>query len=37
MFKGAEDYIHNGYEEYNDAVDKIIEVALKIIKLILWQ
>ena len=29
VFKGAEDYIHNGYEEYNDAVDKIIEVALK--------
>ena len=21
VFKGAEDYIHNGYEEYNDAVD----------------
>lgn len=27
--KGAEDYICNGYEENNDAVNKIIEVALK--------
>ena len=29
VFKGAEDYICNGYEEDNDAVNKIIEVALK--------
>ena len=29
VFKGAEDYICNGYEECNDAVNKIIEVALK--------
>lgn len=29
VFKGAEDYICNGYEEGNDAVNKIIEVALK--------
>ncbi|MBR1984234.1 MAG: nucleoside hydrolase [Clostridia bacterium] len=29
VFKGAEDYICNGYEENNDAVNKIIEVALK--------
>lgn len=29
VFKGAEDYICNGYDETNDAVNKIIEVALK--------
>lgn len=29
VFKGAEDYICNGYEENNDAVNKIIEIALK--------
>lgn len=29
VFKGAEDYICNGYDECNDAVNKIIEVALK--------
>ena len=29
VFKGAEDYICNGYNETNDAVNKIIEVALK--------
>lgn len=28
VFKGAEDYICNGYDETNDAVNKIIEVAL---------
>lgn len=29
VFKGAEDYFCNGYDETNDAVNKIIEVALK--------
>ena len=29
VFKGAEDYICNSYEEDNDAVNKIIEIALK--------
>ena len=29
VFKGAEDYICNGYDETNDAVNKIIEVALR--------
>ena len=29
VFKGAEDYICNGYNEINNAVNKIIEVALK--------
>ncbi len=29
VFKGAEDYICNGYNEDNEAVNKIIEVALK--------
>ena len=29
VFKGAEDYVCNGYEKCNDAVNKIIEVALK--------
>ena len=29
VFKGAEDYICNGYNETNDAVNKIIEIALK--------
>lgn len=29
VFRGAEDYIFNGYDETNDAVNKIIEVALK--------
>lgn len=29
VFRGAEDYICNGYDETNDAVNKIIEVALK--------
>lgn len=29
VFKGAEDYICNGYDENNDAVKKIIEIALK--------
>ena len=29
VFKGACDYVSNGYEEDNDAVNKIIEVALK--------
>ncbi|MGN0005036.1 MAG: nucleoside hydrolase [Candidatus Gastranaerophilaceae bacterium] len=29
VFKGAEDYICNGYDEANAAVNKIIEVALK--------
>ena len=29
VFKGAKDYICNGYNENNDAVDKIIEIALK--------
>lgn len=29
VFKGAKDYICNGYDEDNDAVNKIIEVALK--------
>lgn len=29
VFKGAEDYICNGYNENNDAVNKIIEIALK--------
>ena len=29
VFKGAEDYICNGYDETNDAVNKIIEVAIK--------
>ena len=29
VFKGAEGYICNGYEENNEAVNKIIEIALK--------
>ena len=29
VFKGAEDYISNGYDENNDAVNKIIEIAFK--------
>ena len=29
VFKGSMDYIRNGYDENNDAVNKIIEVALK--------
>ena len=29
VFKGSTDYIVNGYDEKNDAVNKIIEVALK--------
>lgn len=29
VFKGAEDYICNGYDETNDAVNKIIKVALR--------
>ena len=29
VFKGSMDYIQNGYNENNDAVNKIIEVALK--------
>lgn len=29
VFKGAKDYVCNGYEEDNDAVSKIIEIALK--------
>lgn len=29
IFKGSEDYISNGYDEYNDAVNRIIEIALK--------
>ena len=29
VFKGAEDYVCNGYKEDNDAVSKIIEIALK--------
>ena len=29
VFKGAKDYIKNGYNEDNEAVDKIIEIALK--------
>lgn len=29
VFKGAEDYFCNGYDKTNDAVNKIIEVALK--------
>ena len=29
VFKGAEDYFCNGYDKTNDAVSKIIEVALK--------
>ncbi|MBQ9854044.1 MAG: nucleoside hydrolase [Bacilli bacterium] len=29
VFKGAEDYICNGYDENNDAVNKIIEIALR--------
>ena len=29
VFKGAEDYFSNGYDETNDAVNKIIEVAQK--------
>lgn len=29
VFKGAENYISNGYNEDNDAVNKIIELALK--------
>ncbi len=29
VFKGAEDYVCNGYEEDNDAVSKIIAIALK--------
>ena len=29
IFKGSEDYICNGYNENNDAVNKIIEIALK--------
>lgn len=29
VFKGAEEYICNGYDKTNDAVNKIIEIALK--------
>lgn len=29
VFKGSTDYIQNGYNETNDAVNKIIEIALK--------
>lgn len=29
VFKGSTDYIQNGYNESNDAVNKIIEIALK--------
>lgn len=29
VFKGSMDYIQNGYDEENDAVNKIIEIALK--------
>lgn len=29
VFKGADDYVCNGYDKNNDAVSKIIEVALK--------
>ena len=29
VFKGAQDYICNGYDENNDAVNKIIEIALR--------
>ena len=29
LFKGSTDYIQNGYDEYIDAVNKIIEIALK--------
>lgn len=29
VFKGSEDYIQEGYNETNDAVNKIIEIALK--------
>lgn len=29
VFKGAEDYICNGYNENNDSVNKIIEIALR--------
>lgn len=29
VFKGSQDYIQNGYDENNEAVNKIIEVALK--------
>lgn len=29
VFKGAEDYICNGYDEISDAVNKIIEIALR--------
>ena len=29
VFKGSTDYIQNGYDETNDAVNKIIEIALK--------
>ena len=29
VFKGSTDYIQNGYDEKNDAVNKIIEIALK--------
>jgi len=29
VFKGSMDYIQNGYDETNDAVNKIIEIALK--------
>ena len=29
VFKGSMDYIQNGYNEYNDAVNKIIEIASK--------
>lgn len=29
VFKGSIDYIQNGYDDENDAVNKIIEIALK--------
>lgn len=29
VFKGSMDYIQNGYDETNDAINKIIEIALK--------
>lgn len=33
VFKGSQDYIQNGYDENNDAVNKIIEVALNEVKM----
>lgn len=37
VFKGAQEYMSNGNEEYNEATEKIIEIALKMKKLIYWQ